>query len=96
MFELKFTNSCLRDFGKISRDAQIFIRSECFLLLQNNPHIGQKLVGKNFNNIFKLKTKFQRTEYRIFYRIDDNELVVLIIMIASRENVYKKLGNRIG
>ena len=66
---------------------------DIFLLLVRDPFIGEKLSGefKNYNSYhFKIKS----TEYRIIYRIYKDRLIVFIVLIDSRENIYKQLKQR--
>lgn len=64
--------------------------NECFLNLERDPYRGP--------NIKKLKTRAQESlyryrigGYRVIYEIIDREVVVLIVKIAPRGDVYKGL-----
>jgi mRNA interferase RelE/StbE len=51
--------------------------------LENNPHIGIPLVG-NLTGLWKLRIG----DYRAVYQIDDDKLIVLVLKIGHRKNVY--------
>ncbi|MFA6917856.1 MAG: type II toxin-antitoxin system RelE/ParE family toxin [Candidatus Gracilibacteria bacterium] len=52
--------------------------------LSNNPFLGKKLRGE-----FEGYYSFRVWPYRIIYQILKNELIVLVIHIGHRQNVYK-------
>lgn len=39
--------------------------------------------------------KVRNVQYRIIYQVYDQELLIIVILIGSRENVYKQLGKRV-
>lgn len=94
-YGFSFANSCRKDFKKISRDAQEFIRFKILPIILNDPHSGNKLQGQEFKGLLKFGIKYKRVDYRIVYKIDDSEIIVIFIMIASRENFYKCFKKRI-
>jgi len=60
----------------------------CFEELENDPYRGP--------NIKKLKTRPQERlyryrigDYRVIYEIFEKEVIVLVVKIAKREDVYK-------
>lgn len=95
MYDFVVTSACKKDFKKIDRKAQEFIRYFCFPKILSNPFIGAKLEGGNLKNCFKFGVKFQSVDYRIIYQINNKKVFVVFIMISSRENVYNKLDRRI-
>ncbi len=95
MHGFSFTNSCKKDFRKISRDAQEYIRYAILPIILKDPNSGDKLQGKEFKEFFKFGIKYKAVDYRIVYKIDNKEIVVIFVMIASRENFYKRLKDRI-
>ena len=62
--------------------------NDCFKDLENNPYRGP--------NIKRLKTRpqerlyrYRMGDHRVIYEIFEKEVIVLIVKIAKRENVYK-------
>ena len=94
MYDFFVINGCKKDFRKLSREAQLFIRHSIFPILLKNPFTGDKLKGNEFKNLYKFGVRFKATDYRIVYKIKNNELTIIFIMIASRENFYQKLKQR--
>ncbi|MBU4073412.1 type II toxin-antitoxin system RelE/ParE family toxin [Patescibacteria group bacterium] len=95
MYNFVVVNSCKKDFKKLSRDAQKFIRHTCFPIILKNPFAGEKLKGREFQGILKFSVRFKSADYRIVYQFENEKLIIIFVMIASRENFYKKLKNRI-
>ncbi len=95
MYNFVIINSCKKDFKKLSHDAQKFVRHSCFPIILKNPFAGKKLKGNDFQEIFKFSNRFKSADYRIVYKIEDKKLIIIFIMIATRENFYKKLKRRI-
>lgn len=95
MYDFVVINSCKKDFKKLDREVQKFIRHFCFSKILQNPFIGKKLKGGEFKKILKFGAIFKKTDYRIIYKIEKEKLIVIFIMVASRENFYKKLKRRV-
>jgi mRNA interferase RelE/StbE len=64
--------------------------NECFLNLESDPYRGP--------NIKKLKTRSQENlyryrvgDYRVIYEVLEHEVVVLVVKIAPRGDVYRGL-----
>ena len=52
--------------------------------LSRNPRIGKKLTG-NLKGLWRLR----QDNFRIIYRIKDQELIIYVLNIGKRENIYK-------
>lgn len=87
MYELKFLGKAVQDLKKIDFPHQKIIK-EKLLILAENPEILK-------NNIKKLagtKEDYYRLRvgnYRIIYEKRENELIILIIRIGHRGEVYR-------
>jgi addiction module RelE/StbE family toxin len=93
MYEIQITNSVKRDISNLSKKVQKEINT-IFLELSNNPFLGESLKGE-FSEYFSIHFKISKVEYRIIYKTYKKELVVLVVLIGSRENIYKQLKRRI-
>lgn len=84
------TDNFVRAMEKIRGRNKILIENKLkkrtYPQLKNEPHYG--------NNIKKLKNynpetlRYRIGNYRAFYEIDDNEKIVYIIGISTRQNAY--------
>jgi mRNA interferase RelE/StbE len=53
--------------------------------LENPRSIGKPLKGPQFGEFWRYRVG----DYRIIVRIEDNVLLILVLRIANRKNVYK-------
>lgn len=83
MYEIIFRNPAKRFLKKIDKNSQKKVL-EKIQKLKNNPRIGKPLTG-NLKGFWRLR----QDNYRIVYRIKDQELIVYVMNIGSRENIYK-------
>jgi len=51
--------------------------------LKNNPELGKPLTF-NLAGLWSLRVG----DYRVLYRVDNNQLLILVIKIGHRKNVY--------
>ncbi len=91
MYKIEFSASFVKDFKKIPGEIQKIVFEKWIPRLQNDPRIGQRFVGKNLRNFFKLAFRYKRNDYRIVYQIRNKQVKVVLLAIGSRENFYKKL-----
>ena len=61
--------------------------ARCFQQLEQNPrgHSNVKILSGELNGYFRYRVG----DYRVLYRIDEKERVVLVEKIAHRSEVYK-------
>jgi mRNA interferase RelE/StbE len=83
MYEIIFRNPAKRFLKKIDKNSQKRVL-EKIQKLKNNPRIGKPLTG-NLRGFWRLR----QDNYRIVYRIKDQELIVYIMNIGGRGNIYK-------
>ncbi len=92
MYEIYFGNAVKKDIKNLPKNIQRKV-DEVFLLLSHNPKVGEGLAGE-FLGFYSYHFKNQKTEYRIIYSIKDEILTVFIIIVGTRENIYKQLKRR--
>jgi len=56
-------------------------------LLRKNPHFGPNI--KRLKGDLSEFYRYRLGNYRLFYKIDDEKVIVFIIDIADRKNAYK-------
>lgn len=94
MFRIFLITPARKDLKSLSPEIRNQIDSVYFPLLSADPYIG-KALKPPFKGYRSFSFTNEGKEYRILYKIEKNELVVLIIMVGSRENIYDKLKRRI-
>lgn len=85
-YELQFKSSAWRTIQKLDRSARGRI-VEVIMGLSENPRPRQavKLSGKG--GYYRLRTG----DYRVIYEVQDRALVVLIVRVGHRRDIYRKL-----
>jgi mRNA interferase RelE/StbE len=87
MYELKFLGRALQDLKKIDFPHQKIIK-EKLLILAENPDI----VKNNIKKLAGTKEDYYRLRvgnYRIIYEKRDTDLIILVIRIGHRREVYQ-------
>jgi len=57
------------------------------LALEPRPSGCKKLVGKQFDNLYRIRVG----DWRILYAIEDDRLVVLILDVVRRDQAYRAM-----
>ena len=86
-YSIELSSKAKKFYTKCSNNLAFRLNS-CFEELESNPYRG--------SNIKRLKTRPQERlfryrigNYRVVYEIYEKEVIVLIVKIAKREDVYK-------
>ncbi len=87
-FKVRLTRSAARDLGKLPRDVQARVR-ESLEALRADPELGKALTGE-----LKGLSSYRTPSYRLIYQIQRGALVVLVIAIGHRREVYEKARRR--
>lgn len=82
MYTIKFTESSDKELKKLERDTQERIVKVLERIRIRPEDFVEKLVGETG---FKLRVG----DYRVILDIDNKELIVLVIKIGHRKNIYK-------
>jgi len=83
MYEIIFRNPAKRFLKSLDNQFQKRIL-EKIEKLKNNPRIGKPLTG-NLKGLWRLR----QDNYRIVYRIRDQELIIYVLNIGDRGGIYK-------
>ena len=83
MYKIKFTKTAAKNFKKLDKRYQSAV-SKAIDRLRINPKLGDGLTGslKGFRRL-----RFSR--YRIIYSIKASQLIVIIVDVKHRREVYK-------
>lgn len=82
-YEIEFRRSVEKELSKIPKQDQIRILKKTLALASNpRPPYSQKLSGQE-------RYRIRQGIYRIVYEIYDDRLVIVIVRIAHRKDVYK-------
>lgn len=86
MYLIEIENRCLRELKKLD----LTVLRRAFELIENiivkDPYSGKQLKGK-YSGLFS----YRFSDYRIVYEIVQQKLLVVILRIRHRKNVYDGL-----
>ena len=85
IYSIQWHEEVIKDLQKIDRQKQKQIISRIKDYLSKDP-IG---LGKPLKGIFKGLYRYRYGSYRIVYAIDRESVVILILRIADRKEVYR-------
>lgn len=85
VYRLEFTSGADRQFRKLPKQLQARLRSHIDALAQNpRPPGSEQLKGED--NAYRLRVG----DYRILYEVHDRILLVLVVRVGHRREVYCK------
>ena len=92
MSKVFFSPAGERDTRRLPKKAQDTLRVEHLPMLAANPRSGKMLHGP-LRGYFSYDFWSEAVSYRIAYEFTRNDIVIL--MIDTRDNFYKKLSRRV-
>lgn len=86
-FEIRLSNEAKRDLKKLHPLIQHKIIT--FLQEQIKRLDNPRMIGKNLRGKLKNYWRYRVGDYRIICEIRDNEILIVVINIGHRKDVYK-------
>ncbi len=86
MYALSFLNSAKKELKKLDIVAQKSIK-EKLILLTENPDVLKNNI-KALKGEYKGKFRLRIKEYRVIFQVKDEELIILVVRIGHRKEVY--------
>ena len=89
VYKLKFLGKALEDLKRIDRAHQKIIKAKLSILAKNPTALKNniKKIGASKENLFRLRTG----SYRIVFKKEEEQLVVIIVRIGHRKEIYMKI-----
>ena len=86
-FEISVKTSAQKEARKVPPKTLLKLKQALDKLAENpRPHGAKRLQGTK-EEIYRIRVG----DYRVLYEIKENQLVIIVIRIAHRKNVYKKI-----
>ncbi|MEK0337645.1 MAG: type II toxin-antitoxin system RelE/ParE family toxin [Nitrosopumilus sp.] len=82
MYKIIFKSPAKRFIKKLDRETQKIILKK-IRQLEKNPRLGKPLVG-SLSGLWRLRTY----KYRVVYQIKNEELIIYVLNIGHRKEVY--------
>ena len=83
-YRLFFKKSVKRDLKRLGQEISRRILKEIREKLLLNPRIGKPLKGKD-----GVLWSFRAGDYRVIYTFSDKDLIVLVIRVGHRREIYR-------
>lgn len=89
MYKLKFLGRALEDLKRIDRAYLKIIKAKLLILAKNPAALKNniKKIGGTEDSLYRLRTG----SYRIIFRKEEKQLVIIIIRIGHRKEIYMKI-----
>jgi mRNA interferase RelE/StbE len=85
-YRVELVPSAARAFNKLDPRTQLRIERKIDMLVDDPRPPGVKLLSSE-ERIYRLRAG----DFRILYQINDNVLVILVIAIGNRRDVYRRI-----
>ena len=93
-YTIKAVNPVKQDIKKLNPKAAELIQKHYLAVIKEDPYQAENLSGK-FSSLKSYHFKYIGVDYRIIYQIFEDEKIIRLLMIGTRENFYKKLKLRL-
>jgi len=84
-YSIKYTKEAKKKIEKLDPSIRLTIK-KAIESLSSNPYKGKPL-SYELAGLYSLRT----SDYRIIYRIKENQLIILVISVGHRKEIYKRL-----
>ena len=86
-YTIEFSRKAERQFRGLSRQVQLRLSAKIESLGQNpRPRGAKKLEG--VEKLYRISVG----DYRVIYEVRDDVLVILVVKVGDRKEVYRRLG----
>lgn len=91
MYRIEFTKTALRSFKKMDKtNAKILLQ----WIKNNLDGINDpRALGKSLQGNLSTKWRYRKGNYRIITEIKNDKLIILIVDIGHRKDIYKRFKN---
>lgn len=87
MFEIAETKSFIKSKDKIDKSIYEKIVKKIYPVLKENPFYGTNI--KKLKGEFSQYYRYRVGDYRLFYLIDNDKVLVIIVALSHRKEAYK-------
>jgi len=84
-YSIKYTKEAKRKIEKLDPSIRLIIK-KAIESLSSNPFKGKPL-SYELAGLYSLRT----SDYRIIYRIKEKQLIIIVISVGHRKEIYKRL-----
>jgi len=85
-YTIDFSHRAARQFKDLPQQAQVRLKARIDALAENpRPRGVEKLKGED--DLYRIRVG----DYRVIYQVRDKALIILIVMIGDRKQVYQRI-----
>lgn len=90
MYGLRFLGRALVDLSRIDRPQQRIIKEKLLILAEDPEALKNniKRLSGDVEDLFRLRVG----SYRVIFRKDEKDLIILVVRIGHRKDVYQSLN----
>jgi len=92
-FQIAQTKEFEKNIEKLDPKIYIKIKNIVYPQLRKNPFYGTNI--KKLKGEYEGVYRYRLGNYRLFYVIDNEKVIVIVTTISHRQNAYKWIDNRI-
>lgn len=89
-YQIELDDAAARDFDKLSPKAKGQV-AKLIDTLANDPYAGNVRELAGYKGIYRKRTG----DYRVIYTVQDERLIVLVLVIGPRKDVYETMKRRL-
>ncbi len=89
-YEIEFTPSAVKELARIPRKERESARSKIDSLAENPRPAWAAMTKGPLAGLWK----FRVGDYRVAYTIEDDRLVVLVVAIGDRKEIYREVSRK--
>ena len=90
MYKLFETDEFLKSIEKLQKRDKAKLREYVYPQIKSEPHFGINI--EKIRGYSPSTWRYQIGSYRIFYTIDENDQLILLLVVESRDKAYKKIN----
>lgn len=89
MFKIVYTKEAKKDIDKLSLKKKRQIKESIGRIAENSE------IGKHLTRELKGFLSYRSGDYRIIYRVFHKDILVIILTIGHRKDIYKQISRKI-
>ncbi|MEW5822077.1 MAG: type II toxin-antitoxin system RelE/ParE family toxin [Cyanobacteriota bacterium] len=89
-YEVLLTKTADKCQKKLDKPLREKVRDSLLEIAEDPENMGEKLCTP-LTDVYSHHIKYKGNEYRVAYTIDEEDMVVVIHLIAAHENFYRRL-----
>ncbi len=94
MYEVRAINAVKKDIKTLHPKLKDEIQSNHFRKIKESP-FGSHELGYAFKGLRSYHFSFEGIQFRIVYEVFEEDSLIVVIMIGTRERFYEKLKRRL-